>query len=176
MIETFPASTQNCCVKASGPVVLDEIDHDLLDMLQHDASCTLRELGQAVGLSPSAVHRRMARYHSTGVIARQVALLDPQTVGSLVAIVLVTLETESTQEHASLRARLLACPEVQQCYDVAGEWDYAVVLVTRGMPDCRELVDRLFLRGTSIKRLATLPVFDSVKFGLELPFRRPEGD
>jgi Lrp/AsnC family leucine-responsive transcriptional regulator len=38
---------------------------------------------------------------------------------------------------------------------------------------CREIVDRLFLDGPSIERLATLPVFDSVKLGLELPIRYP---
>jgi Lrp/AsnC family transcriptional regulator, leucine-responsive regulatory protein len=150
---------------------LDEIDQDLLEILQSDADRTLRELGDAVGLSPSAVHRRIARYQSTGVIAREVAVVDPGKVGSLLAVVLVTLETQSTDEHASLRARLAATPEVQQCYDVAGEWDYVVVLTTRGMPECRELVDRLFLHGPSIKRLVTLPVFESVKVGLGVPVR-----
>jgi Lrp/AsnC family leucine-responsive transcriptional regulator len=153
---------------------LDEIDLDLLNLLQRDARRTLRELADTVSLSPSAVHRRIARYHSTGVIAREVALLDPDAVGDcLLAVVLVTLERESTREHASLRARLLANPEVQQCYDVAGEWDYVVVLVARDMLHCREIVDRLFLDGPSIERLATLPVFDSVKLGLELPIRYP---
>jgi hypothetical protein len=41
-IETFPAGTQNCRVHESGIVVLDEVDLDLLDMLQHDAGRTLR--------------------------------------------------------------------------------------------------------------------------------------
>jgi Lrp/AsnC family transcriptional regulator, leucine-responsive regulatory protein len=154
-------------------VILDEIDLVLLDLLQEDADRTLRDFGEAVGLSPSAVHRRIARYHAAGIIARHVALVDPQTVGGLLlAIVLVTLENESSQEHASLRARLLAAPEVQQCYDVAGEWDYVVILVARGMPECRELVESLFLGGPRIKRLATLPVFEPVKVGLDLPLRR----
>ena len=158
------------------PIRLDEIDLDLLDLLQHDARRTLRELGDTVGLSPSAVHRRIARYHSTGVIAGQVALLDPRAVGgTLFAVVLVTLETESPEDHSSLRQRLLTAPEVQQCYDVAGEWDYVVVVVARDMADCRRLVDRLFLQDLSIKRLVTLPVFDSVKVGLDLPIRRCDG-
>jgi Lrp/AsnC family transcriptional regulator, leucine-responsive regulatory protein len=169
-IETSPAETQNYCVPRR--VALDEIDLDLLDLLQRDAGRTLRELGEVVGLSPSAVHRRLVRYHTTGLITRHVALLDPEALGgSLLAVVLVTLESESTQDHASLRERLAAAPEVQQCYDVAGEWDYVIVLVTRDMPHCRELVDRLFLDGLRIKRLATLPVFDSVKRGLDLPMR-----
>jgi Lrp/AsnC family leucine-responsive transcriptional regulator len=172
-IETCPDTAQNCCVYGSGPVALDEIDLELLDLLQHDVSRTLRELGEAVRLSPSAVHRRIAGYLATGVIARRVAVLDPRAVGgTLLAVVLVTLEQESSDHHAALRARLLAAPEVQQCYDVAGEWDYVVVLVTSGMAACREVVDRLFLGEPSIKRLVTLPVFDSVKLGLGIPTRR----
>jgi Lrp/AsnC family leucine-responsive transcriptional regulator len=71
--------------------------------------------------------------------------------------------------------RLLATPEVQQCYDVAGEWDYVVVLVTSSMHECRELVERLFLDEPGVKRFVTLPVFDAVKLGLDIPVRRAAG-
>jgi Lrp/AsnC ligand binding domain/Winged helix-turn-helix DNA-binding len=99
---------------------------------QEDAGRTLRELGEAVRLSPSAVQRRLGRYQAAGLIARKVAVLDSRNVGSvLVAVVLVTLAQESTEYHNALRARLLAAPEVQQCYDVAGEWDYVVVYRSR---------------------------------------------
>jgi len=59
-------------------------------------------------------------------------------------------------------------PDVQQCYDVAGEYDYVVVVATTATPDCRERVDRLLLGGPRLKRLVTLPVVDAVKRGLEL--------
>ena len=155
------------------PVSLDEIDLDLLDLLQRDVGRTLRELGDAVRLSPSAVHRRLARYEASGVIERRVAILDPQSVGGRqLAVVLVTLEQPSSKEYASLRARLLATPEVQQCYDIAGEWDYVVVVVTSGMHECRELVERLFLDEPGVKRFVTLPVFEAVKIGLDIPVRR----
>jgi Lrp/AsnC family transcriptional regulator, leucine-responsive regulatory protein len=160
----------------SGPISLDEIDLDLLDLLQHDVGRRLRELGEAVRLSPSAVHRRLARYDSSGVIERRVAILDPQSIGRRqLAVVLVTLEETSGQDDASLRVRLLATPEVQQCYDVAGEWDYVVVLVTSNMHECRELVQRLFQDEPGVKRLVTLPVFDAVKLGLDIPVRRAAG-
>lgn len=156
----------------SSPLPLDEIDLDLLDLLQHDVARTLRELGEAVRLSPSAVHRRLARYDSSGLIARRVAILDPQSLGGRqLAVVLLTLEETSGRDDASLRARLLATPEVQQCYDVAGEWDYVVVLVASNMHECHELVERLFLDEPGVKRLITLPVFDAVKLGLEIPIR-----
>ena len=73
------------------------------------------------------------------------------------------------------RDRLLTTPEVQQSYDVAGEWDYVVVLVTSNMHECRELVERLFLDEPGVKRFVTLPVFEAVKVGMDIPVRRAAG-
>jgi Lrp/AsnC family transcriptional regulator, leucine-responsive regulatory protein len=157
-------------------VALDEIDHHLLALLQEDAGQTLRQLGETVRLSPSAVQRRIGRYQAAGLIARKVAILDPRAVtGSLLAVVLVALAQESSESHDALRARLLAAQEVQQFYDVAGEWDYVVVLVANDMSRCRELVARLFLDDSSVKNCETLPVFDPVKLGLGVPTRAAEG-
>ena len=112
------------------------------------------------------------RYHARGLISRQTAVLDPQAVAQIqLAIVLVALEPGTAKRHAALRRRLLATPQVQQCYDVAGQWDYVIVLATSGMSECRDLVDRLLLNDPSITRCDTLPVFDPVKLGLAIPTR-----
>lgn len=152
------------------PLVLDEFDHKLLELLQQDASVTLSELGDAVGLSPSAVQRRMTRYRQDGLM-RQVAVLDPLALGSTLAAVWVTMERESAEGNASFHARVRAAPEVQQCYTLAGEWDYLVILATTGVLHCRQVVDRLFLDEGNVKRYDTHLVFDVVKHGLELPTR-----
>lgn len=158
--------TQHLCV------LLDDVDHRLLDLLQRDASTTLFDLGQAVGLSTSAVQRRIGRYKAAGLIDRQVAVLSSAAVGDVVlALVLLTLDRESTAHHAALRERLVACPAVQQCYDLAGEHDYAVMLAARGMRDLRRLVDELFMDAPNVKRFVTLPVYNAIKVGLELPTR-----
>ena len=59
---------------ARAPLALDELDHKLLGLLQRDAAATLTALGDAIGLSPSAVQRRLTRYRKHGLL-RQVALL-----------------------------------------------------------------------------------------------------
>jgi DNA-binding Lrp family transcriptional regulator len=74
-------------------LALDDVDHDLLDLLQRDSGRTLRELGDLVALSPSAVQRRMDRYRRDGLLVRQVAVLDPSRLpAALLAACLVTLE------------------------------------------------------------------------------------
>ena len=152
---------------------LDELDRKLLDLLQNDAARPLYELGDLVGLSPSAVQRRLSRYRSGGVIDRQVAVLDPDVIaGTVLACVLVTLERESKRLHATFRQRLLAAAEVQQCYGLAGAWDYLVIIAASDMPQCRTVIDELLLDAPNVKRYETLFVFEPVKRGLNIPLRR----
>ena len=155
---------------ARAPLALDELDHKLLGLLQRDASATLTALGDTVGLSPSAVQRRLTRYRKHGLL-RQVALLDPIALGSTLAAVWVTMERESASQHATFYARMRAAPEVQQCYVLAGQWDYLVILATTGVAHCRQVADRLFRDEGNITRYETHLVFDVVKLGLELPTR-----
>lgn len=152
---------------------LDEFDHRLLELLQRDAGVTLTALGEAVGLSPSAVQRRIKRYRQTGLM-RQVAVLNPALLGNVtLATVLVALERESARHSAALHARLRATPEVQQCYVLAGEWDYLVILATTGVAHTREVAERLFGGDDNLKRYETRMVFEPVKLGLALPTRPP---
>jgi hypothetical protein len=57
-LEKKPALTQNFCVPPT-PLALDDFDHRLLALLQRDADQTLTALGDEVGLSASAVQRRL---------------------------------------------------------------------------------------------------------------------
>ena len=168
-LASVPIRTQNCCVR---PIGLDDVDRRLLELLQRDYSKTLFQLGQEVRLSTSAVQRRIRRFERAGLIERQAAVLNAEALGELVlALVLVTLERESTKQHAALRRRLEECPGVQQCYGLAGQHDYAVVLAARGMSELRTLVGDLFMEAPNVKRFVTLPVLDVVKAGLEIPVR-----
>ncbi len=153
-------------------LTFDEIDHRLLDELQRDASRSLRVLGEKVGLSASAVQRRMDRYRSAKVLARHVAVLDARRTADIVlAVVLITLERESSGHHDAFRRRLLAVPEVQQAYDVSGEWDYVVLLAATGMDRHNELANHLFNDAPNVKRYTTMFVLDPLRTGTYLPTR-----
>jgi Lrp/AsnC family leucine-responsive transcriptional regulator len=156
------------------PAALDAFDHRLLQLLQRDGSATLSTLGDAVGLSASAVQRRITRYRASGLL-RQVAVVDPKALGNVtLAAVLITMERDSARSHAALCTRMRAAPEVQQCYLLAGEWDYLVILATTGVAHHREVAERLFADEGNIRRYETRMVFDIVKHGLELPTAPPQ--
>ena len=156
-----------------GPLSLDDFDHRLLALLQQDAGRTLASLGDAVGLSPSAVQRRIQRYRRHGLL-RTHGVLDPDALPSVtLATVMVTMERDTQRIHAAFRARMRNAPEVQQCYALAGEWDYLVILVATSVAHYREIAERLFVDEGSVKRYDTRLVFDTVKRGLALPTAPP---
>lgn len=153
------------------PLVLDDFDHRLLDLLQRDALQTLTALGDAVGLSPSAVQRRIARYKRSGLL-RQVAVLEPELLGNLtIATVMVQMERDTARQLQAFYKRVRAAPEVQQCYQLAGEWDYLVILATTSLAEYRAAAERLFKDDGSIRRYDTRLVFETVKRDLALPTR-----
>ncbi len=161
-IVNFRARVQKSCV------TLDEIDHLLLDLVQVDAARPLHELGDAVGLSPSAVQRRLTRLRAAGVIRAQVAVLDPEALSAgMASVILVALTDDDVEHHDAFRARMLAEPRVQHCYSIVGQWDYVVVLLTPDLKASRHLARDLFTE--HVNRFETLPAFDVVKSSQAVP-------
>lgn len=148
---------------------MDEIDVRLLDLLQLQADRTLRDLGDQVGLTPSAVQRRIAKYKKRRLI-RTVSILEPDHSRGIVrSIVLVTLITETREHHRAFKERVTRRREVQQCYAVSGRWDYVVVLTAPSVNACKEIGEELFKDDDNIRRYETLIVFDAAKFTTATP-------
>jgi DNA-binding Lrp family transcriptional regulator len=104
------------------PVDVDEIDRAPLRALQRDARIPQAALGARVGLSAAAVNRRLRRLTDLGVVTGSTVLLDPNTLGHPVTVIAhVALESEQPVQLDRVRTSLINCPQVQQCYYVAGE-------------------------------------------------------
>lgn len=162
------ALTQNFCMTKQA--ALDRLDHRLLALLQEDSGQTLERMGDTIGLSPSAVQRRITRYRADGILKKEIAVLDPARLGGTVlATVFVTLDRETPALHRAFKKRMLAAPEVQQCYDLAGPNDYLVILAAPAMDEYRGILDRLFLSDANVKRYDTHFVFGAVKASLAVP-------
>lgn len=146
---------------------LDDIDIRLLDALQSDARLPQSALGARVGLSTAAVNRRLKRLHETGVISGTAMTVAPEKLGRPVRVIAqVAVESEQLEKLDALRSALTARPEVQQCYYVAGEWDFIVILVVRDMGEYTALTRELFFADDNVRRFSTHVVMDAAKIGL----------
>src|SRR5213080_4382555 len=102
------------------PRRLDAIDRKILRVLQEDASLSVAEIGQRVGLSSTPCWKRLQRLEAEGVILRRVALIEPQKIG-LGITVFVSVETgDHSNEWLKRFAELVsAMPEVMEFYRMA---------------------------------------------------------
>lgn len=98
---------------------MDDIDEKLLGLLKKDAKKKYSDLAEILNLSPPSVHARVKKLEQIGVIRGYTIDIDPQLLGlKLCAFVRVTIEAISA---SSLAQSLMAFPEVEEYYIVAGE-------------------------------------------------------
>ena len=148
----------------------DAIDTAILDILQQDATQSQADIGTAVGLSATAVHRRMRGYLEQGVIERTVAVLDPSRCGvPLTIVVSIEVENEQLDLLEAMKRSFVASPAVQQCYYMAGEWDFVLVVQVRDMDAYTTLTRELFFGSGNVKRFKTMVAMQRVKSGLAVP-------
>ena len=132
---------------------IDAIDQRILQALQTDGRATYDELAQAVGLSASAVLRRVKRLEEAGVIAGYVALVDPGRVGlPLTAYISVRLaKTSATRNPVDdFAAAVQTWPEVVECAALTGEMDYLLRVLVRDMAHHSRFIMDQLLRHPSV--------------------------
>ncbi len=149
---------------------LDNYDLKLLAEVQQDARTAQSELGDRINLSTAAVNRRLKRMTDEGVIEKYTAVVAPAALGYPLTIVAnVEVESEQIDLLDAMKLSFLACPQVQQCYYVTGEWDFVLILTVRDMEQYNELTRQLFFANNNVKRFKTLVTMNRVKTGLNIP-------
>jgi DNA-binding Lrp family transcriptional regulator len=151
-------------------MTLDEFDIKLLIEIQQDATLSQIELGKRVSLSSAAVNRRLKRLNDGGVIKKTIAVIDPAAMGHPLTIIAeVEVESERIDLLDAMKQSFAACPQVQQCYYVAGEWDFVLIFAVRSMQQYTDLTRELFFENNNVKRFKTLVSMSTVKLGLNIP-------
>ncbi len=125
---------------------MDDRDLAILRVLQQDARATYSDLARQVGLSASAVHDRVRKLESAGVIRGYRAMIDHEAVGLFVTALIAATPLDPRQPD-DLPERVAEFPEVEDCYSVAGEANYILKVRTRTTGDLEELIRRLREKG-----------------------------
>ena len=153
---------------------IDKLDRAILRRLQANGRETYDVIGEQVGLSPSAVLRRVKRLEDAGVIDRYVALVQPETVGlGLTAYLNVRLEkyTETSKRNPMdvFRASVQTWPEVVECVSLTGEMDYLLRVVVADMQHYSRFIMDTLLKHPSVQDCKTSFVLDRVKTTTAVP-------
>lgn len=149
---------------------LDKIDRRILAIVQKDARRPAELIGAEVGLSASAVQRRMARMRDERIITAEVAVIDPMSVGHpLTMIVDVEVERERPELLASLKQWITAQPFIQEAWYVTGAGDYVLIVIARDVDDFEASMQRMIAENANVRRFHTRVALSTLKRGLLVP-------
>lgn len=153
---------------------LDSIDRRILQALQADGRLTFDELAGRVGLSASAVLRRVRRLEELGTISGYVALVRPEAVGlGLTAYLNVRLEKHSEAHKRNpmdlFKAAVQTWPEVVECASLTGEMDYLLRVVVTDMAHYARFISDTLLRHPSVQDCKSSFVLERIKGTTAMP-------
>jgi Lrp/AsnC family leucine-responsive transcriptional regulator len=129
--------------------LLDPTNRRIIDALVGNARLSITELARRVGLSKTPVALRLKQLEEAGLITGYRAILSPIKLG-LTHVTYVTVNLSDTRQKAleAFNTAVREIPEVEECYMIAGGFDYQLKLRTRDMPHFRTVM---------AERISTLP-------------------
>jgi Lrp/AsnC family transcriptional regulator, leucine-responsive regulatory protein len=149
---------------------LDDIDRQILALIQEDGRISNAELARRLTLSPPATHARVRRLEREGFIEGYAGLVSRDKLGyDLLGFVLVGLTVHQFEHVYGFRERVLAMPEVLECYNITGEYDYLLKVVLRNREDLERFVVGELTPLPGVARLQTSLVLSEVKSSIKLP-------
>jgi len=152
------------------PPALDELDRKILALVQQDARRPAEAIGAQIGLSASAVQRRIARLREEAVITAEVAIVDPKSVGRpLTLIVDIEVERERPELMAVLKRWIAGEPAIQEAWYVTGDGDFVLIVTARDVEDYDALMQKLVSENSNVRRFRTRVALGTLKRGCRVP-------
>ncbi len=151
------------------PRRLDAIDRKILTVLQDDASLSVAEIGDRVGLSSTPCWKRIQRLEAEGVILRRVALVDQNRIG-LGITVFVSVESGDHSDAwlKTFADAVSAMPEVMEFYRMAGDVDYMLRVVVADMQSY-DIFYKKLISAVALKNVTSRFAMEKIKSVTALP-------
>ncbi|MDN6274905.1 Lrp/AsnC family transcriptional regulator [Psychrobacter sp.] len=148
---------------------LDEIDKTILNLLQDDASLPLKTVSERVHVSIATAQRRIQTLINTGVITKQVAIVDPDKVGyGLTAVVMIEMERSNTSMQHRFERLMHAQPQVMSCYEVSGDADFMLMVNAKNMRDYHQFTTGLLTYENNVRNFKSQFVMNFTKSGTKV--------
>jgi len=160
---------------------LDRMDFKILDHLQRMGRCSNVELADLVGLSASPCLTRVKRLERIGVIEGFGAHLAMAKLGDfLIVFTEVTLTNHRREDLRRFEETAERFPEIMECYNVSGGYDFLLRIVTRSVSHFQNvmdsLLDSLHEANVSVDKFSSYIVLRVPFLKHEIPLDRLFGD
>lgn len=143
---------------------LDNKDIAILKILQQNARATVKEIADKVHLSTTPVHERIKWMEEAGIIKQYAALVDHNKVKKgLMVICYVSLKQHSKTAGTKFIKLINELPEVIECYNVSGEFDFMLKVVAENMDAYYDFHVNKLSQGENIGHMQSVFVMGVIK-------------
>ena len=133
---------------------IDEIDLKILRILIEDAKVSYGDIGEKVFLSPGAVHTRVKKMESTGIITGSSISVDTKKLGWDIAAFL-GIYLEKSEQYDDVAAQLKIIPEIVSINYTTGNYSIFVKLMCRDTAHLRSVLHDKIQKVQGIQRTET---------------------
>lgn len=138
-------------------VRLDNFDRQIIAIVRQDNQTSARVMAEAVGLSESAVLRRLRRLRSTGVIVADISVINPARLAPSITIhVLVELNQSGLRIEQAFARTLASRPEVIGAWNVTGRTDFLLTVSVPSIEAYQIFSDEVLASDENIRDFETL--------------------
>lgn len=150
-------------------IKIDDVDRRILACLQKDASRSLDDIAEEIGVSLNTCWRRVQKLEKQGVIRQKVALLDANKVGvGLTVFVAVRTNDHSKDWFDKFTQAVNDIPEIVEFYRLAGDVDYILKILAASVQDYDVIYQRLISK-VSLSDVSASFAMETLKSTTELP-------
>ncbi len=151
--------------------MLDAFDRKILDLLQRDASLSVAEIADKVGLSTTPCWRRIRNLEDAGVIRGRVAVLDPVSLNIGVTVFVgVKAGRHAADWLQTFAAAVQDIEEVTEVYRLSGEIDYLLKIVVPDIAVYDDVYKRL-IKKTDFADVSSFFSMEEIKSTNVLPLK-----
>ncbi len=148
---------------------MDATDRKILNLLQTDASLTVKQIAEQIALSVTPCWKRIQKMETQGLIRARVALLDAKQVNANVTVFVAIKTQHHTVEWIERFSREVSqLPEVMEIYRMSGEIDYLLRVVVSSI----EAYDRFYkslIARIDLSNVTSSFAMEQIKYTTALP-------
>lgn len=155
---------------------MDATDRKILNLLQTDASLTVKQIAEQIPLSVTPCWKRIQKLEANDVIRARVALLDPKKVNANVTVFVAIKTDQHTREWMErFNSEVCKLPEVMEIHRMSGEIDYLLRVATSSIEAYdqfyKKLIDRI-----ELSNVTSSFAMEQIKYTTALPISDEPGD
>lgn len=145
-------------------IKINQQDRRILQRLQSNCRQPIADIGEQIGMSTSACHRRIKQLEESGLIRNYAAQLDARKLGyAMNVMVEISLISQSDEALTEFEEAVVEAPEILECHLMAGDADYLLRFMAIGLEDYERLHREVVSRLPGIARVKSNIILRTVK-------------